>query len=120
MPKTILFFYGTLKSGESNNHMLAGQEFIRAAETVPIYRLFGLGWHPGLILDRDDGLAVKGELWAVDEKALAILDEYEGVPHWFRRDDIAIADLVGNVQAYFFNGTVPEDAPSGDRWPLPQ
>jgi gamma-glutamylcyclotransferase (GGCT)/AIG2-like uncharacterized protein YtfP len=119
MPKTILFFYGTLKSGESNNGMLAGQEFIRTAQTLPLYRLYGLGWHPGLTLDRSAGLAVQGELWAVDAKALAKLDEYEGVPHWFIRDNIAIADLVGDVQAYFFNGTVPADAPSGDRWPLP-
>jgi gamma-glutamylaminecyclotransferase len=120
MSKTILFVYGTLKSGQGNNHLLAGQEFVRAAETVPIYRLVGLGWHPGLVVDRESGLAVKGELWSVDEHALARLDEYEGVPHWFRRDFIAIADLAGDVQAYFFNGDLPADAASGAEWPLPE
>src|SRR5215208_2844030 len=109
MAKTVLFFYGTLKSGGCSNHLLAGQEFIRAAETLPLYRLHSLGWHPGLMLDRPAGLAVQGELWAVDEKMLAQLDEYECVPHWFVRDNIAVADFVGDVQAYFFNGSVPAD-----------
>ncbi len=68
---------------------------------------------------KSHGLAVKGELWAVDERTLAMLDEYEGVPDWFRRESIAIADFAGDVQAYFFNGLVPVDAPSGNEWPLP-
>lgn len=116
---TVLFFYGTLKSGEQSNHLLAGQRFIGSAKTVPIYRLYGIGWHPGLLIDREMGLAVHGELWAVDDAALARLDEYEDTPHYFRREAIAIADHFGEVQAYFFNGAVPENSPTGDRWPLP-
>jgi gamma-glutamylcyclotransferase (GGCT)/AIG2-like uncharacterized protein YtfP len=119
MPKTLLFVYGSLKYGQSGNYLLDGQEFVRPAQTIPLYRLFGLGWHPGLVVDRSAGLAVKGELWSVDEECLAKLDEYEGVPHWFTRDSVGIADLVGDVQAYFFCGALPEDAPSGDHWPLP-
>jgi len=119
MAKTILFVYGTLKSSQVNNEMLAGQELIGPAITLPIYRLYGLGWHPGLVLAKQDGIAVKGELWAVDARTLARLDEYEGVPHWFTRDYIAVADAVGDVQAYFFNGPVPADAPWGSEWPLP-
>ena len=119
MPKTILFFYGTLKSGQQSNHLLDGQEFIRAAETMPIYRLYGIGWHPGLVIDRENGLRVKGELWAIDEKTLEALDEYEGVPHYFRRELIAIADFAGDVEAYFFNGQVTAETPTGSEWPLP-
>lgn len=118
MSKSLLFVYGTLKTGQQSNDMLAGQEFLRAVQTVPIYRLYSLGWHPGLVLDRKAGLAVQGEVWSVDDRTLAKLDEYEGTPHWFTRDHVAIADMVGDVQAYFFNGAVPADAPSGDRWPL--
>src|SRR5262245_54051761 len=117
--RTILFVYGTLKSGHESNHLLAGQEFIRAAETAPLYRLYGLGWHPGLVLDQHAGLAIKGELWSVDDETLAKLDEFEGVPHWFRREFIAIADIVGDVHAYYFNGTVPADAATGAEWPFP-
>ena len=119
MPKTLLFVYGTVKRGEQSHDLLAGAEFVGPAQTVPLYRLYGVGWHPGLVLDRAAGLAVQGELWAVDDDTLARLDEYEGVPHFFTRDFVAVADLVGDVQAYFFNGPVPADAPAGDRWPLP-
>lgn len=119
MASTILFLYGTLKYGGSSHEKLADQEFIRAAETLPLYRLHGLGWHPGLVVDKSAGLAIKGELWSVDDDTLAKLDEYEGVPHWFSREQIAIAELVGDVQAYFFLGQVPDGAPSGSEWPFP-
>ena len=119
MGRTVLFFYGTLKSGEQSNYLLADQEFVGPARTVPLYRLYGIGWHPGLVLDRASGLAIQGELWAVDDAILARLDEYEGTPDYFRREAIAIADHFGEVQAYFYNGTVPPDAPSGGHWPLP-
>ncbi len=118
MKKTVLFFYGTLKTGGQSNHLLAGQEFVGPARTLPIYRLYGIGWHPGLVVDQTNGVAIHGELWAVDDATLAKLDEYEGVPDYFTREPIAIADHFGEMQAYFFPGTVPEDAPTGDRWPF--
>ena len=46
MSKTVLFFYGTLKTGGQNNHLLAGQELIGPARTLPLYRLYGLGCAP--------------------------------------------------------------------------
>lgn len=116
---TLLFLYGTLKYGQESNHLMAGQEFVRQAVTMPLYRLYSLGWHPGLVLDTTNGLAIQGELWSVDYDALRRLDAYEGCPHYFVRQDIAVAEHAGDVQAYFFNGRVPEDAVSGDRWPLP-
>jgi gamma-glutamylaminecyclotransferase len=118
MSRTVLFFYGTLKTGEQSNHLLAGQQFVGPARTLPLYRLHGIGWHPGLVLDKSNGVPVHGELWTVDDATLAKLDEYEEVPTYFTREPIAIADYFGEVQAYFFRGTVPADAPTGDRWPF--
>jgi gamma-glutamylaminecyclotransferase len=119
MSKTVLFLYGTLKTGGQSNHLLAGAEFLGPARTLSLYRLYGIGWHPGLVLDRANGVSIHGELWAVDDALLGRLDEYEGVPSYFTREAIAIADHFGEVQAYFFNGVVPTDARGGDRWPLP-
>ena len=118
MSKSILFLYGTLKRGQKNHHFLAGQEFLGEATTMPLYRLYGLGCHPGMVLDPDNGLDVAGELWAVDDAALAKMDEFEGVPDWFIRQDVAVRDCFETVQAYFFNGTVPEGAVSGGEWPF--
>jgi len=114
-----LFFYGTLKTGGRANRLLAGAECLGPARTLPLYRMFSLGPFPGMVLDQVKGTAIHGELWAVDDALLARLDRYEGVPGLFTREAIAVADHVGEVQAYFFAGMVPKDAPCGDRWPLP-
>lgn len=119
MAQTVLFVYGTLKSGESSNSKLAGQQFLGRATTLPIYRLYGLGWHPGLVLDTEYGIPVQGELWSVDEPTLALLDEYEGVPHWFNRESIALQDMVGDFEAYFYKQEVPAGSPTGHVWPFP-
>lgn len=118
MQRTTLFVYGTLKRGLSANHYLADQLFIGEAHTIACYRLFRISWHPGLVEDAE-GVEVHGELWAVDEKCLAELDRYEGVPELFVRREIAIAHYFEPVQAYFYNQPLPKDAIAGDRWPLP-
>jgi len=46
---TLLFVYGTLKRGGENHEWLAGQRFITAARTKPLYRMFDLGGYPGLV-----------------------------------------------------------------------
>jgi gamma-glutamylaminecyclotransferase len=118
MSKTILFLYGTLKRGQGSNHLLAGQQFIREATTMPLYRLYGCGWHPAMVIDSDHGLEVKGELWAVDDACLAKLDQYEGAPKWFYRGDVAVRDYFNTVQAYLYNGQFSSGVASGDEWPF--
>lgn len=84
---TRVFVYGTLKRGGENHEWLAGQRFLGAARTLPQYRMFDLGGHPGMIID-EQGIAIEGEVWEVDEAALTRLDvlediesgEYERVP----------------------------------------
>jgi gamma-glutamylaminecyclotransferase len=115
--KTIVFVYGTLKRGERNHRLLADQEFLGAAVTAPRYRVFDLGPYPGLVRDDATGLAVRGELFAVTERCLAELDEFEGVAGPFARDLIAV-DGHELVWAYYLNEPVPEGAKSGACWPL--
>ncbi len=116
MPETVLFFYGTLKSGLSNNHLVVGGRLLGPATTLPLYRMYALGWHPGIVYVGAGGSAIQGEMWAVDAATVAVLDEFEGVPHAFVRQPIALANVAHDVQAYFFNGTVPENASSGTEW----
>src|SRR5580700_10044401 len=104
MNKTILFVYGTLKRGQKSHHYIADQEFLGTATTMPLYRLYALGWHPGMVLDADNGLEVAGELYAVDDATLGKLDVYEGTPDWFYRQEIAVRDRFEPVQAYLLNG----------------
>jgi len=117
MAKTLLFVYGTLKRGQKNHFRLADQEFLGEAVTAPGYRVFDLGPHPGLVRDAATGLAVRGELFAVNDRCLAELDAFEEVPTWFARELIEVAGYE-QVWAYYVSAAPPEGTKSGDRWPL--
>ncbi len=117
--KTLLFVYGTLKRGLRNHRLLADQEFLGEATTAARYRVIDLGAHPGLVRDAANGLAVKGEVFAVSECALAELDDFEEVPGPFVRELIDVPGFE-NVWAYYMNTPVPPTAPTGDQWPLAQ
>jgi gamma-glutamylaminecyclotransferase len=116
---TILFVYGTLKCGQRNHRLIADQEFLGEAVTEPRYRVYDLGPYPGLIADGSNGLAVKGELWAVSDCRLAELDDFEEESHTFRRGPVALAGG-REAQAYFWDRPVPPGAASGGEWPLPE
>ena len=85
----ILFVYGTLKRGCGAHYLLRRAEFLGEAVTRPCYRLYDLGAYPALVEDAN-GVAVRGELWAVDEATLRELDEYEGAPGEFVRRPAAL------------------------------
>lgn len=119
MAETYLFLYGTLKSGQSNNHRLAGQRLVGPAVTLPLYKMMSLGWHPGMVHVGAGGSAIRGEIWAVDEATLAALDEFEGVPDLFVRQPVALANVTLDVHAYHYNGPIPESPITGTEWPFP-
>ena len=119
MGKTLLFAYGTLKRGGRGHRWLAQQRFAGAAMTEPRYRLIDLGSYPGLVADDAAGLAVKGELWEVDDACLAELDDYEYAPELYTRSRVAIQGSSEQAETYFYNKPVPANARSGDFWPFP-
>jgi gamma-glutamylcyclotransferase (GGCT)/AIG2-like uncharacterized protein YtfP len=88
---TRLFIYGTLKRGCSSHAHLQGQRFLGEARTQPGYALYSLGSYPGLVVQPTDRVGVCGEIWEVDEAALARLDDFEGVPEGlYRREPVAL------------------------------
>lgn len=115
--KTNVFVYGTLKSSQCSHHILRGQEFLGEAQTQPRYRLYICGWHPALVVDSSNGVAVRGEVWQVSDEVLQKLDEYEEVPHYFTRRPILLQGWDSPVEAYFFNGDVTDLKDCGDHWP---
>jgi gamma-glutamylaminecyclotransferase len=114
----MVFVYGTLKRGFANHAFLAGQRFEGVARTLPHYRLYDNGAHPCMVEAGQQGEAVAGELWRVDDKTLARLDEFEGVPYPFARRQIQVADISIPVFAYLYQGDVAGMSDSGDHWPL--
>lgn len=116
MGSIVLFVYGTLKRGQRNHHLLADQQFIRAATTLPHFRLFDSGPYPCMVRD-SAGIAIQGELWQVDESARPRLDDLEAAPILFRLEEIAVQGHAGPVFAYLFNLDVSSYQDSGESWP---
>jgi gamma-glutamylaminecyclotransferase len=115
--KTAIFVYGTLKRGQRNHHFLNDQKFLGEAQTEPRYRLYDSGQHPALVDVSENGIAVRGEVWQVNEETIRKLDEYEGVPDYFARRPILLQNLDAQVEAYYFNGDVANLKDCGDHWP---
>lgn len=116
MNQQLLFVYGTLKRGQSANHLLAGGRFVRAASTLPRYRLLDLGDHPGLVEATGPGMTIQGELWWVNTSSFPALDAYEGAPRDYDRKPIGIQDCTEPVIAYFFLGDVSGLPDCGAEW----
>jgi gamma-glutamylaminecyclotransferase len=118
MAKILLFVYGTLKRGGCSHDLLADEEFLGEAHTLPLYRLYDCCDHPGLVRDAERGVAVQGEVWRVSKAALLCVDEYEDVPRLFRREAIALAGWTEPVMGYFYQGSIAALEDAGDSWPL--
>ena len=116
MANIILFVYGTLKRGQRNHRLLTGQEFVAPARTLPHYRLYDTGSYPCLVEDANNGVAVGGEVYRVDESLLPRLDELEGAPKLFRRAQIAVEGFGEPVFAYLYNGDVSKLVDCGAEW----
>jgi gamma-glutamylaminecyclotransferase len=114
----LVFVYGTLKAGGRLHGHMAGSRFVGEAATQPVYRLYRIGWFPGLV-DHSDGLAIRGEVWDVSPETLRILDEVEEVDvGLFQRRAIQLAAPFNGsaVESYFYLGSVSEADDSGDCW----
>ena len=113
--QTLLFLYGTLKRGGRNHPLVADQEFLGPARTLPRYRLYDSGSYPCLV-DDAAGVAIRGELWRVDAAMLQRLDEFEEVGHTFARRQVAVEGTDETVFAYFYCGAVGTYSDCGAEW----
>lgn len=78
----LVFVYGTLRSGQPANWMMQDHgEFIASGFTSG--RMIDLGRFPAVTLG--DGGTIRGEVWWVTDRGLAMLDRYEEVGRLYRR-----------------------------------
>ncbi|MBI1311759.1 hypothetical protein GC176_10745 [bacterium] len=114
----LVFVYGTLKTGRRLHEHMAGSRLVGDAVTQPLYRLFRIDWFPGLI-EHDNGIGIRGELWDVGPETLQVLDQVEEVDvGLFERRPIRLAVPFDQsaVESYFFLGDVSKAEDSGDCW----
>lgn len=106
-----VFVYGTLKQGFPNFHINHGErvgaEFL-TAQAFPMY-IVGTRRLPWLVNRPGQGHQVLGQLYLVDDAALAAMDVLERVtdPGWYRRERIVLHPREGGepVQAWVYFGS---------------
>ena len=114
-----IFVYGTLMRGHCRHPGLAGETFVREAQTAPLYRMVNCGTYPGLLAPSTGGKSIFGELWKVSDAGRSRLDEIEGVAdELFVRRPIQILEAPPGVvvEAYFFGGDISGMPDCGVRW----
>ena len=107
--KTLVFVYGTLKSGHGNNHILQDGDarLVGEARTLPVFRLYAR-YIPYLVpATVTHGLRVKGEVWEVDARTLERMDRLEGHPHMYTRTTVEVETDEGFRQAEAYLWTHP-------------
>jgi gamma-glutamylcyclotransferase (GGCT)/AIG2-like uncharacterized protein YtfP len=83
MPEKIcVAVYGTLKRNGSNHSLLSGSKFIGIGGTPPNYSLLEMGSFPGAIYGQSK---LQVEVFEVNAKTLARLDQLEGHPSFYER-----------------------------------
>lgn len=115
-----IFVYGTLKRGQGNHPLLAGQGFVGSGLTEPRYRLHDLGGFPGMVPDSDRGRSIVGEVWDVDEPCLRRLDELEDVAGGeYERTAIRLLPPFSDqrVEGYLYLRPVAGFRDAGSSWP---
>jgi len=125
----LLFVYGTLKRGGRNARLLATAEYLGPAKTERRFRLLDCREYPALFeLPAEfaaEPLAIRGELYRIDDAHLPPLDELEDEGKLYRRTTLPIALLADSAAepvtawAYLWLGAVdPRRLLSGDQWPI--
>jgi gamma-glutamylaminecyclotransferase len=115
----LIFVYGTLKRGGTNNYLLAGQEFAGAAQTVPGYAMYELEGYPGMVATAGEQGTVIGEVWGVDDQCLAGLDLLEGTSEGLYgrvRVELQGPFAGRRVEAYLYLKGVEGRPRLGDSW----
>jgi gamma-glutamylcyclotransferase (GGCT)/AIG2-like uncharacterized protein YtfP len=113
----ILFVYGTLMRDGCRAGVLAGQRFLGRAATLSHYELYHLGAYPGLVLAREGGRRIEGELYEVERKLLPRLDRIEGAPELFRCLPVQVEGHPGPVFAYLYQQDTRRCSPCREpRW----
>jgi gamma-glutamylaminecyclotransferase len=89
-----VFVYGTLKRGFPNARFMDGAVFVGPGRTVDAYPLVvqGASFTPAVMPEPGIGHCVAGELWDVDDRGLAVLDDLETthLPTGYIRTAIAV------------------------------
>lgn len=115
---SLIFVYGTLKSGHSLNCLLNECRYVGEAKTKPSYLMHSMGKYPAMV-EAQDGMEIEGEVWEVLPKALSCMDVVEGVDlGFFVRQSVNLQPPFDMqiVEAYVFADSVTGFPVCGTCW----
>lgn len=90
----MVFVYGTLRRGGSNDFRMANARFVAEGEVRG--RLYRIDWYPGFVADENAGPVV-GDIFMVDAETIAALDEFEGSEYRRVKIEVEVRDEAGAV-----------------------
>jgi len=93
-----VFVYGTLMKGHRNHILLENDKFIENA-VLEGYGLYNVSSFPGII--KQDGAAIKGEVYSISESTLKRLDNLESEGSLYIRNLVPVT-LENNNQINAF------------------
>lgn len=100
-----VFVYGTLKRGQPNASIFkyCKAECLGLDTITGAFDMLDLGSFPALIPDLEENLSTKiyGEIWAGDDEMLAVLDQLEGHPTFYKRKKVWSDEMKKRVWVYF-------------------
>lgn len=89
----LIFVYGTLKKGFSNNTLLKTSKFIKKYTLTGKYQMINVNnAFPAVILSKNIN-KIKGEIWDVNQETLDDIDALEGVPYLYNRRHFRYAGM---------------------------
>lgn len=88
MANKLIFVYGTLRKGGSNNYLLSSSIFIGKAKSRQKYALYvdGIPY----VIKEEQVSNIIGEVYKVNKKTLERIDQLEGYPCWYNREKIPV------------------------------
>ena len=87
--KHLVFVYGTLRNGHSNNHLLKDAYCYGIGSTEASYSMYLISGYP-YVTSFEARYPIVGELYAVDDNTLKTLDSMEGHPRYYERRETTI------------------------------
>jgi len=87
--KHLVFVYGTLRQNHSNHHLMGDAYFYGVGSTRDKYTMFIKAGYP-FVTSIGSSYPIIGELYAVDDHTLAVLDKMEGHPRYYTRREITV------------------------------
>ena len=109
-----VFVYGTLLSGESNNHRFLSFSNKLGDQKVEGLQMYSLGYFPACVYTGNDEHVVTGEVWEVDEETFRGLDRLEGYPSFY--DRILVSTEYGEAWVYVHSQTPPTTLITSGDW----